>query len=680
MKWLKRFSNNYKKAYLEELSSLKEQFRTSEHKKWSSIEEALEDFAKRNNFSRYDKSFISLMKEAGLEKEAGLSQDVESKEDLAQEMREEGLGSQAVEFMSKSKNKHTDKTWSPFALDQTNKELKEVMQSEEKVRHDQFEQSDTEKNEFSRSARKEYLLNKLAQEFGKILDLDQPSLEKVEELSKELERRELKKEYKIVRYGFQFSGFGTKGKLKVQNEPIKVTVHSYGFLKDTLADRLNDQVRKQLSQELPIEKWIAFLKEQGQQIPQSGNLINKLIQLYNQIYGEKAVYVQQEKGKTKPEQVNLFMRTLPKSYQLAVLKMLIEGQYRHWVKEEIGKGHSERISSSHQLGTFMLMEDYNPFIRVVPEPKSNEEKMQLAKGLFSLGKTKLSSEEFISLLEQLGISHIEKPSHKEFQTLKVKKDANPIEIENKINEGYRPLTNKLSREELQDPDLFADQMIKFQDHIAGVLLNDIQKIQEAEQKGISPELTPLAYESTEEGIKPVDILNMQRKDYTTEKFKDQSNEQSFETGGLFPHKEFSKFTPSQREEGIKMPDIKLEDLDALFSSPEKEEKKEKKSDDDIFAEFFRDASNKIELLKRAQQSDIWISDDGILFNSQQEMENHYWQEFLQEAKDDVIDLAASELQREIEQIPEPKEEKVAPPAPEEKVVPNNEKQLAANKK
>jgi len=691
--------------------------------KWSSIEEALDDFASRNGFSR--KEVRHLQKAA--------SSQITDK-NVLKKMEEEGLGSSAIEYMSRAKGKHTPSSASPFFLTEKDYALSKKMKKEEESRHD-LSSTDLKEysNEFSpvqavlkevirtsglnrdlvkviKASQdkeifadilpqvKEYLVENpldfnsqlratreiadsmyfdLSNFFTETIEaclsirtaqdkiLDIPGSpgdpEAFEQLEKELKTLDISTPYKIVRHGFKFTSKDDKS-FKSKGEPVKVTVYRYSFLKRKLAEVINEQLRDQLSRELPIDQWIEYLE--GQSSPRSQAVKHKLEQIKRDLYSEDAAFVETKKDSTPPGNIKRITQLFPASYQKEILKMLVEGQYRHLTSEE-GREFAKVYTSGYRVGSFVLMDSYDPFLTLkIDWPSDSEEgkekKREFIAKLTGLAKeveteeqgdqsAKLlpTYEKIVNILSELGISYSSIPTNKE-QTIIPFSAKRGFKIQNALNPDYNPTTNKLTEEEAQDPELVEEQLQKFQDQLGAVLLNDIKKIEDGKKSGIEQELTPLIYAPSADGsFTPINLLNMGKQDYTAEKLE--GNISNPYAGlhpiykGEVPHSPLSKKrTPKVTKTPTTPPTLDL-------GLPEKEDT----SPGSKFRKLLKNQSHQVRLLIRLGQADVWISDRGNIYSNESMMEKEMTNQILSEYEEEIIDLATNELEAFVSQLPDP---------------------------
>lgn len=616
--------------------------------KWSSIEEALSDFATRNGFER--KQMKLLQREA-------MSRIADK--DVLKKLEEEGLGSQAVEFMSRAKGKHTEQSGSPFVLNPEDAALAKKIRHKERNKRDLSNSDGPENsnNEFSSTVDKEasadYALNWLKKfAADQIIDLPQDKEEAMESLTKELRILDIKTPYKIVRHGFRFTG--SDGKTFPQSgEPVKVTVYKYSFYKRALAEAINVALRDQLSQELSLEEWLNYLsKNVG---PQARALKVKLEQLQRDLYSEEAVYLQTRKDRTDARKIKGVLQLFPASYQLEILKMLCEGQFRHLTSEE-GREHAEIHATGFRLGSFILMDSFDPFIKVLPKLTDRDQTKEFIRAIVEAKKNTFSYEEFIKLLEELGIESQLIPSGQEYQIMNLGGGKLKLRVDNGANPDYKPTTNPLSPDDMTDPDTIEEQLQRFQDQLGAVLMNDIRQIEKARETGKAVDLTPLAYEKQEDGsYKPLSLLEIGNTDYTLQELPG-----GVENPSAGMHPSFTGKVPqSALPKNIPMTGLGKNPSrwqgmmsDTPTSAPKKEKSTTVKTPGKSRWDTFKKSSVYHEMLKLAGLIDPWISDRGESFDTEEEMKSSMLSQILEENEADIVAQAASQLMAFVSQMPD----------------------------
>lgn len=641
--------------YVKQLQRLKDEVTATQ--KWSSIEEALDDFATRNGISRKELRY--------LQKAAGLAP--AQQETSAEKLIEEGIGSQGAEFMAKSK-KHSEPGKGPFVVTnpQSAKQIREKARSLKDAFDENAHPQTNEMNAMDTTAYWTMQFKKYAQEFGKILDMPSVGTEEgMKKLVEELSPSDFKSTYNLVRHGFKFTNVHGEGFTK-KDEPVKVTVYKYSFLKTNIANAINQSLRQQLAQELPIDQWIAFLETKGGS--QARDIKMQLQKLQRDLFSDKPGFVETELDRAKPQTINRILQFFPRSYQRVILSMLAEGEYRH-LTGEAGRKHSEIFSSGHALGSFILMESFDPYIKIVPQLKTKEEKQALVSALSASEKDTYSHSEFADLLDRTGIAYQDMPVTKEFQTLKMADKS--IRIDNDTNSSYRPVTNKLSPQDLTDPEAVEEQLKSFQDRLASIIMQDSDRIEKAKAEGRPiPNLTPLAYEKQSDGsYVPVDLKTLGTRDLTKTKlsYEDPSTKEKTyidnPTAGIHPSFKGSLeglqtqepfFSGTNVSRWKSKPQTGTPTVSTPAPEPTVEQKKEKEDRWERFKNKAKDLK-KFQALTRAMirlgAADLWIDDKGRIYPSQDQMEKTLFEECADEAASDIIEKATDSLESFVDQMP-----------------------------
>lgn len=643
--------------------------------KWSSVEDALQDFASRHGLTpREVRALRTATKTA---------QQVPTQETNLQTAEDEGLGSQALEFMSNAKHKHTENTNSPWVLNKKDAPLAKKLRSKETSKHDLHEQNeiDTQGNEFLSSQNTAaYIagLRKFSGEFGKLLQLPagvaQESMPKLEE---ELKGLDWTSDYKILRHAFRFTGLSGKP-LRVPGEPVKVTIYEFAVHKRKLAELINEDLRQQLSQELPFEEWIQFLSTLKD--PRAQSLQRKLVQMYRDLFHDPAA-VKSKSDRTLSEDVRVILQFFPTSYQRKILELLAEGKYRY-VTVEKGRGFSNTWRTTYEKGRVVLMESYEPFVRTRPIFENAEQAATLRQALVDKGQKEYTDEEFKALLQSLNISFEELSSFKKQQPLSMgKEDKNPILVHNKPNEKYRPVTNKLSANESHDPDRAESQLVDLNNHFVSTLRRDIEQLRKAQtalQKGkkIEVQLTPLAYEPQPDGsTKELNIFDLEKKDYTAKTIPFGEGEKATliqnPNAGLHSSFSGSLAQPDMKAGRNKVDLPGTQQTTEWDDVPHKESKKKKtRTPSDEWANYADKSPEELEKelasLKKLKESRVdfikhqlvklaeagtFVDGEGRIFHSEEEVQDTLFGEMLEEARPDILKQVMAELEKWLEQAP-----------------------------
>lgn len=434
-------------SYIDEMVRLFE----GKNQKFSSIEEALSDFSERLGLTNVD---VNKIKKQAMKKLA------QTNPKMLRKLEQEGITDpKAIEFMSKSKGKHTDDTESPFVLkDGDEKEINnKINRKKEELSKDRPSGDDDQKNEFTSNVSTEgnsfaaqiIRLKRYAQQFGKLLDLKTPSLEKMEELQKELGAIDIDTPFQSSRFGFKFTDLD--GKFPKPGKPVKVTAYQYSFLKNEIVKTINENLRNQLNEEMPLDQWIEFInqKVQSQEVTNTmgWKLVDELEKMKRQLYGDIKTkpFVIDDSGKYISQKIKEIMRWFPVSYRRQILRMLAAGEYRHLLSEASGK---EAFATTYRRGSFVMMDSFAPYESLKIEP-TTEQKEQLLKAVVTSGKNQFGYEDFIQLLDQLQIKYYHAPSDIDYQTLPLHSRVK-IRVENKLNSSYKPFTYEKEVVDIQD--------------------------------------------------------------------------------------------------------------------------------------------------------------------------------------------------------------------------------------
>jgi hypothetical protein len=315
------------------------------------------------------------------------------------------------------------------------------------------------------------------------------------------------------------------------------------------------------------------------------------------------------------------------------------------------------------------MESFDPYVKIVPQLKTKEAKQSLVSALEAAGKDSYEHDEFIQLLDSLGIGHQDMPVAKEYQTLKTADKS--IRINNSVNPGYRPVTNKLSPQELTDPEAVEEQLKSFQDRLASIIMQDSDRIERAKAEGRPlPSLTPLAYEKQADGSYiPVDLKTLGTRDLTKTKltYEDPATGEKVNldnpTAGIHPSYKGSLeglqsqepfFTGTNVSRWKSKPQSTTPSTTEPATSISPEDKKQKEDRWERFKNKAKDLK-KFQALTRAMirlgAADLWVDDKGRIYPSQDQMEKVLFEECVEEAASEIVDKAVDNLASFIEQMP-----------------------------
>lgn len=605
--------------------------------KYSSVEEALSDFSSRLGLSSLDRDQL---KKQALLKIAQLKT-----------FEDEGITDpKAISYMSKAKNKHTNQSGSPFVVNKQNeKTLSDKLKKRKQDRsnnHEDPNQQASQANEFANNANSDgsasarlqvQRLEKLAEEFGKILPFNRaPSEQSIEQLKKELSATDIDTSFKISRYGFNFTDIN--GKYPQPGKPIRVTAYQYSFLKDNLIKLINDDLKKQLSQEMDFDGWISFLEEKvkTKQLPstEGWELIDKLEKMKRQLYGDDKTrpFIIDEGGKRITQQIKKMLSWFPVSYRNKILKMMAEGKYRHLLSEASDKDHSSIFPTSYRRASFVLMDSFAPYNHIVFKPEKEKLK-QLLQTIVTNKKQQYSQEEFIDILNSLDISYQLVPSSKEYQIVPLHSKVK-IKIDASSNEGYKPST-------FEDIGASAESKEKL-----------LQQFHNQLMTAINSEL-PLVHEPQPDGsIKELyldDIVN-NKKDYTASSIAGEDKDSRISNPKSGMHPSFEGTIEQRSGEDL------FENTRSKRKTPTPSSSKSKSPQDlqDLLQKLKnRQGSNKKYLNRYAESSGLWIDDRGRSFNSEDEMKTVLYKEMIEEASPKIIQEIVESLSNQIQDSSQP---------------------------
>jgi hypothetical protein len=486
-------------SYVEHIARLME----GKSNKFSSIDEALTDFATRLGLSNIE---MEMLKKQAMVKNAQLS--LEALED-------EGITDpKAIEFMSKSKGKHTKNTLSPFILNKNDgNRLQRLLTEKKQKLHPSSNTSESQNNELStalNSTGSSEILTKFSQDLGKILPFSgSPSKESLEELRKELGVAgfgegtdkvgfDIETPFKIARFAYKFTDMN--GKFPQPGSPIKVTVFEFGMYKDKLIQILNTELRKKLAQELPFDEWIAFVTNlvKSEEISSAlgWGLIQKLTSMKRQLFGDKdsPPFFIEEGEKRISRSIKELIGYFPVSYRKVILELMAKGEYRHLLARASESRHEQIFSTGYRKASFVLMQSFAPF-KTLSFSGSKEQRAELLRAVIekakaSGGSTAYSFEEFRALLNSLDISFEEVPSTNEEQSIKIHSKIPPLQIKNIKNDSYKPTTYE---GDLKSPEEQEKLLASFHDNLTQATQSQL----------------PLAYVPKDDGsIEPVFLEDM----------------------------------------------------------------------------------------------------------------------------------------------------------------------------
>lgn len=618
-------------------------------KKFSSVDDALQDFAQRLGLNASE--LESIKKEAM----AKIAQ--HTPPSTLEDLKEEGITDpKAIEYMSKAKGKHTKDSPSPFNL---TKDKAKPFVDELKRRRNLLQQeaptAEQQSNELGTSSgggdgssfASSQLLQKTAEEFGKILPFGEPSMESLEGLKKELGEIDIDTPYRSSRFGFQFTDMKSGG-LPKAGQPIKVTTYQYSFLKDEIIKIVNEDLRKQLEQELPFDKWTSFIEEKvkSKEIPatEGWHLVDKIKSMQSKLIGDEKTrpFFVEEKKKRVSEQIKNILRWFPVSYREKILRMLAEGKYRHLHSEASAKNAERTFATGYRRGSFVLMKSFSPYVSISVRPEGTQ-RNELLKAVVTNKKPdgssvqEYSNEEFKNLLNSLNIKYTEAPASQEYQILPLHSKIR-IKVENTKNTNYEPLTLDEEFVDIKDNEGLLE---KLNDHLFDAIRQD----------------APLAYEPSQSGAQtPLKLLDLatSKKDLTlsTIPHKDAEGKESdlpnpkagmhtsFE--GSIEQKDKPPEGPKDLPEGINFDDM------PLMQQPKKKREAPAPASEFDFQKMLdeiqspkvkklKDIGTVVRILKKYAAVGLFMDSKGRPFNSEEQMKKTIFDELFKESTSQIID-------------------------------------------
>lgn len=423
--------------YIEQLARI---FEGKLSTKFSSIDEALQDFASR--LGLVPEELETLKKQAFIK----IAENKKTQQTL-QKLKNDGITDpKAIRFMSKSKTKHTSETSSPYALNQQQGEqLAEVLEEQKSKLTTTDDQNQlNEMSKFSNTRRADFP--------SKVFPFDQPS---IEQIVKELQERKPEKEFTTARTAFKFRNIerigGKSSFPEVPKSPIAVTIFSYAVIKDKVKDFLSKDLLKLLATELDFDQWSEKIAKLALDSDRP-RLEARLDEVKNLLQSEQADFLGKGKGKGVD-----FIKLLPISYQDEVIRILASGRYKHLIRE---KGGKSVFSSSYEKSTFVLMKSFGPYKKINIIEKNKELLNKFLRSIISeqhIQQLKEGQEIVINLeydqarkfLDDAGAKYKEVPTTEDDpSTISVKDGKIKVNIASKPNDDYQPLTLEKS---IQDP-------------------------------------------------------------------------------------------------------------------------------------------------------------------------------------------------------------------------------------
>lgn len=570
--------------YVEQLAKI---FEGKLNTKFSSIDEALTDFATRLGLSSGD--LQTLKKEAQI-KATLHKQASKNTEQIMQKLQDDGITDpKAIRFMSKSKNKHTLETSSPYALDQKQgEELAKLLEDQKEKYTTPDDQNQL--NEMSKSA-----TLKQADFPKKIFPFDKPS---IEQIVKELEERKPIKQYRTARTAFKFRSIekiGSKGSFPTATgSPIAVTIYAFAFHKDKVIDFITKDLLKVLSSELKPTEWAQKIQHLAKESDRP--LLLERLREINELLTKEQVDI------NKKDKMIEFIKLLPISYQDQVLRLLASGYYKHLIPEASGRTHAYVFSSRYEQSTFVLMKSFAPYKQLLITEKNKEKLGQfLSLVLSEQDKQTLKTGQNIKLdlqfnqarstLDAAGVEYKEVTGTEDSTEINFAGGRIQINILSIINDDYQPLTLEKS---IKDP--------KEQEAIAAQFTDAIHEASRAN--------LPLAFEAKQhEGTtffegKTLNDLTIEKTNFLDPNIKKDQILIPNPMAGLHP-----------TYKG-KIPEIKTP----------------------LTGPTLPKLSNKLltTLEKYAQHVEIWLDDQGRFYSNQDQLQNIIVAEMMEHEEEDII--------------------------------------------
>jgi hypothetical protein len=567
--------------------------------KFSSVEDALNNF--RNRLGLSDQQITAIVKEAHHKVAYNIYPDQSqqtSSDPMEQKLAEEGIDNQkAIEFMAKSKNKHTKETGSPFVIDKQkgNSIIENLDKNKSNPEIKQEDQTNSLSTDTVAMLRR---LKKLAAEFGKVLPFpgQLPSKEMIPKLQQELETLELDTPFKISRYGFEFTSL-SDGPIR-PNEPIKAKIYLYSFYKDKMVEQINKDLKEHLQKELPLSQWIEYLKAgiASNDIPGEigRHLVTKLEKIHRQLYGEEK-YEVDPTAKRQSEQIKKLMQWFPASYQKQIIQMMASSQYRNM----------EKFSTSYVASQFVVMDSFAPFANIEFDKTDKEKLKQLVKYIVENDKFSFTNQQFKDLLSTLQIQYTLVPTSETLQSVTLHPKLKPIEIKTE-NSNYKPLTGADVTPE------------KLHDHVMTAALDDV----------------PLAYLQHEDGSQtPLSILDLgkQKIDFTKDKITISADDKQYQVAN--PRKGLHQSYVGD------LPTEKRIDRTRLPSKPKEQLDTKPMSEEELIRSLIGNLKNQ---LTKVANGKIYIDFEGNKYSAEQQMKQQIFEKMWNQSKQEVIDTVVKQ--------------------------------------
>jgi len=638
--------------------------------KWSSVEDALQDFASRHGLTSKE---LSTLKRAASEKTAAGK--IRTQEENIALADKEGLGSQALEFMGKAKNKHTQDSPSPFVISPDEaEELKKLKSDKENLKHDLNNNGIDDANEFvlSQQASRLLLLQKAGE--GKILNLpvtDKPTSEQVQELLKEFTAESTERPYSIARLGFKFTSF--QDTRPVENAPIKVTILNYVAHKPALADAIAVDLINQLNQELPLVRtpdmewdgWLSFISKEYEKTkdPKLNMLRVELTKLHDLVTKGITLPFSREDKAVNPKEIPSIMKRFPASYRRKIIQLVAEGSLRHHLSKEYGVKHPIAFSSGYPIASFALMQSFSPFTESKPVFTDEAQKTLFEKQLADKatvradGRKMIDPDSYKEILDSLQIQTSSKEVQRPLSSVKIGDE--PIYVKNQANDSYQPKTYNLSAgAEVED---IENYLIDLSDDLMATMHGN-------------PVLGYLQIEGKNVKVTLDDVLNrkvvVDGKEYEIRKDnKDRLDFTAQPNYGLAPR---SSTTPWWSSFASQVGKTKQFGKPSPKQSPAPSTSSESPQSSSIdWTSLIKKQSTATYLHKFAAEVPQFMDSKGHPFTSEKDLKQALVSEMLEELQNDkeMVDLIVTKVMAWVDKLPEAKEQKTQAPLPTSEELP-----------
>ena len=601
-RWLDKFietklvkiAKDVRASYIEQLARI---FEGKLNTKYSSVDEALDDFASRLGLQA---SEVALLKKEALAKVAQKTQS----DPALEKLKDHGITDpKAIRFMSKSKHKHTQQTSSPFAINQQQGD-----QLAEKLKQQQQDDHETPKDENQQNELTKSGTLRIADLPKKVFPFEQPSFEQI---VKELQERKPIKQYRTARTAFKFRSIDrSRANFPVEvGSPIAVTIYAFAFHKDKVIDFITKDLLKILSSELKPTEWAQKVQHFAKEVDRPV-LLERLNEI-NELLKKEHVDI------NKKDKMIEFIKLLPISYQDEVLKLLASGYYKHLIPEASGRTHAYVFSSRYEQSTFVLMKSFAPYKQLAITEKSKEKLGAFLTGLLSDENKQalkagqqvlinLSFDQARDLLDKNGteykeVAGVEDESESNFLGGRLK-----VNIESQANKDYQPLVLEKS---IKDP--------KQQEQMAAELTNAIH---EASRANI-----PLAFEAKDhEGVtsyegKSLGDLTLEQTNFLNPTIEKDKKVIQNPLSGLHPTYKGTVPKPKTPLTGPQLPKLSETIINTIK--------------------------------KYAQQFELWLDDEGRTFQNEEQLRNLVVKEIMLDLESEVVNEAVSKVLQTIGSSP-----------------------------